>query len=95
MLPIRASDARHAEELREYFLSLREVDIIVVDASARDVFAEHEAEWRRAVALHVPPDRSIGGSNGKARGVLSGLKLARHDKVVIADDDVRYSEVTL
>ncbi|MBV9972646.1 MAG: glycosyltransferase family 2 protein [Candidatus Eremiobacteraeota bacterium] len=95
VLPIRASDARHAGELREYFLSLREVDIIVVDASARDVFAAHEAEWRGAVALHVPPEPLIRGSNGKARGVLSGLKLARHDRVVIADDDVRYSEATL
>ena len=29
--------------------------------------------------------------NGKVHGVLTGLRLASHENVVLADDDVRYS----
>ncbi len=39
---------------------------------------------------HLPPDPSLRGLNGKVRGVLTGLQHATHERIVIADDDVRY-----
>jgi hypothetical protein len=33
--------------------------------------------------------------NGKAWGVLTGLELASNDRVIIADDDVRYDSESL
>jgi hypothetical protein len=35
------------------------------------------------------------GGNGKVRGVLTGLAIARHETVIIADDDVRHTPSTL
>ena len=32
---------------------------------------------------------------GKVGGVLTGLRLASHARVIVADDDVRYDEATL
>jgi hypothetical protein len=42
----------------------------------------------------VSPDRELGCRNGKVLGVLTGLRWAAHDKVLIADDDVRYDAVS-
>jgi hypothetical protein len=33
--------------------------------------------------------------NGKVRGVLTGLRLASHERIIIADDDVRYDHESL
>jgi hypothetical protein len=64
-------------------------DVIVVDGSPASAFAAHAQHWR-GVARHVAPDPAHAALNGKVQGVLTGLDLARHDRVVIADDDVRY-----
>ncbi len=44
---------------------------------------------------HIAPDPDIDGANGKVRGVLSGLRRARAERIIIADDDVRYDAWTL
>lgn len=70
------------------------MDVLVIDGSPPDVFAAHAAHWR-SFAVHLPPDADIAVSNGKVRGVLTGLRYAMREKLIIADDDVRYDETAL
>jgi hypothetical protein len=93
ILPIRCEDARGLEELAQYLRSLRGVELIVVDGSPRAVFDAFDS-LLQGVA-HVAPADDIRGANGKVRGVLTGLRLTRHEKVVVADDDVRYDSASL
>ena len=94
LLPIRLLDARPIDALVAYLRSLSGVEIVVVDGSAPGLFAALDSGIAD-LAIHVPPDPRIGGRNGKARGVLTGLGIATHDKIVVADDDVRYDAHTL
>ncbi|PGH42823.1 hypothetical protein COO58_21585 [Micromonospora sp. WMMA1996] len=90
VLPVRAHDDRGLDELTGYLRELsRWVDVVAVDGSAPALFARHAAAWRGLVR-HVPPDPALRGRNGKVLGVLTGVALARHEHVVVADDDVRY-----
>lgn len=92
ILPLRRDTAEPADgELAEYARRLADtVDLVVVDGSHRDVFIEHEANLACGLT-HVPPADDLQCLNGKARGVLTGLRHARYERVVIADDDVRYT----
>jgi len=66
-------------------------DLIVVDASPEPTWSMHHARWDPRIR-HVPPADARRCLNGKVHGVLTGLDLACWDRVVIADDDVRYDE---
>jgi hypothetical protein len=96
VLPIRtrAGDPE-TEELTRYleWLSAR-TDLIVVDGSEAMPFRVHRERWG-SFATHVPPDDDIRSANGKVRGVLTGVRLAEHERVVLADDDVRYDDRAL
>ncbi|MDG4753683.1 glycosyltransferase family 2 protein [Micromonospora sp. WMMD718] len=95
VLPLRAHDDGGLDELTGYLRELsRWVDVVVVDGSAPELFARHAEAWRGLVR-HVPPDPALRGRNGKVLGVLTGVALARHEHVVIADDDVRYDRAAL
>ncbi len=72
----------------------KNVEVLIVDGSASDVFAAHAAHWN-SFAVHIPPDPDISVLNGKVRGVLTGLRHAKCEKLIIADDDVRYDETAL
>lgn len=77
------------EDLTAYLTRLRAwADVTVVDGSDPDDFAAHASVWSDLVR-HIPCHESC-GANGKVRGVLTGIASARHERVVIADDDVRY-----
>lgn len=92
VLPLRWEDDDGLDELTGYLRGIAEwVDVTVVDASPDAVFDAHARAW--PFVRHVRPRRE--GSNGKARGALSGIDLARHDRLVIADDDVRYDRGAL
>lgn len=94
VLPLRA-DAPVDREFAEYLRWLSDrMETIVVDASPPEVFAAHAAQWPDAVR-HEPVDPARQCANGKVRGVLTGLDLATSERVIIADDDVRYDEVSL
>ena len=67
-------------------------DVVVVDGSAPDVYARHAAAWAGLVR-HVRPEDET--PMGKVGGVLTGVRHARHEYVVIADDDVRYDGAAL
>ncbi|WP_319462402.1 glycosyltransferase family 2 protein [Micromonospora sp. RTP1Z1] len=95
VLPLCRSDDAGLTELTDHLRTLAGwVDVTVVDGSAPDLFARHAAAWRDLVR-HVRPDPALHGANGKVLGVLTGVDLARHEHVVIADDDVRYDEAGL
>ncbi|MFN2451977.1 MAG: glycosyltransferase family 2 protein [Candidatus Dormibacteria bacterium] len=70
------------------------IEVLVVDASPAEVFAVHARLWAEQVR-HLRPDSVHDCSNGKVAGVLTGLRAAHHDRVVIADDDVRYDDRSL
>lgn len=94
VLPVRMAATDDIAELSAYLAELsRWVDVTVVDGSDAEVFRRNDAEWGRHVR-HVAPQQTT-GTNGKVDGVMTGLRRARHDAVVIADDDVRYSHALL
>jgi cellulose synthase/poly-beta-1,6-N-acetylglucosamine synthase-like glycosyltransferase len=94
LLPIKAAAAPD-DELVAYVRAVAQwCDVVVVDGSAPAVFAAAARAWG-AVVTHVPPDADLAGANGKVNGVLTGLRRARHEAVVIADDDVRYDRAAL
>jgi len=84
-----------SDELTSYLRWLSQsAEVLVIDGSPPDVFAAHAAHWN-SFTVHLPPDPDISVLNGKVRGVLTGLRHATHEKLVIADDDVRYDEAAL
>lgn len=95
VLPLRQADDTGLDELTGYLRELGQlVDVTVVDSSPPQVFVRHAARWD-GLLRHLPPDPTVHGVNGKVCGVLTGVAAARHEHVVIADDDVRYDEAGL
>lgn len=94
VLPLRWTDDSGLDDLVDYLTGLRElVDVTVVDGSDPERFAAHAHAFPPGVR-HLPVEPRP-GRNGKVAGVMTGLRTARHDRVVIADDDVRYDEGAL
>jgi hypothetical protein len=94
ILPIRRVRAsrREASAFARYFRLLAQAgcEVIVVDGSAPEVFAEHDRAWRD-LCRHVTVDPKYTYLNGKVNGVHTGVDLARSEKIVLADDDIRYT----
>ena len=95
VLPFKASGAEDLNDLTDYLQGLsRVVDVIVVDGSDEPELERHRAQWDRYVTL-VPPRPGLGFANGKVDGVVTGVELAQSEKVVVADEDVRYDVAAL
>src|SRR5712671_5278677 len=95
ILPIKTAVAQCAGELTTYIQWLAQrAETIVVDGSTPPVFAQHAAAWGDAVR-HVAPAPDLATPMGKVGGVLTGVRLASHEHLIIADDDVRYDERAL
>jgi hypothetical protein len=95
VLPLRWASNSDEPDLSRYLRELAGwIDVTVVDGSPPELFARHARLWGDLVR-HVPPTAELRGRNGKVRGVLTGIATARHERVVIADDDVRYSRRAL
>jgi hypothetical protein len=95
ILPIKARISHADGELASYLAWLApRAEVILVDGSAPDVFAQHAAAWG-GIVRHVPPAPDLATPMGKVGGVLTGVRLASHERLVIADDDVRYDERAL
>ncbi len=99
IMPIRSATAGPSDELAAYlrWLTAR-AETIVVDGSPAAIFAAHAAAWAdalRAGLRHVAPAAELATEMGKVGGVLTGLRLASHARVIVADDDVRYDEAAL
>lgn len=88
VIPVRSSAV--LDDLTGHLRALAPlVELLVVDGSEPAVFDEHHRQWQ-AFCRHVPvlPGRIT--PMGKVGGVLTGVALATHDTVVVADDDVRW-----
>jgi hypothetical protein len=96
VVPIRWRDGEQREELAAYLAAIRPLcaEVIVVDGSPDEVFAANAAAFG-AGASHVPPDEGERWLMGKVSGVRTGVRLASRERVVIADDDVRYEPEAL
>ncbi|MDQ4125453.1 MAG: glycosyltransferase family 2 protein, partial [Actinomycetota bacterium] len=95
VLPFKASGGEDLDDLTTYLRALALVaDVIVVDGSAAPDFERHATLWSEHVT-HVPPRSGLGFANGKVDGVITGVELAHTEKVVIADEDVRYDVAAL
>jgi hypothetical protein len=90
VVPLRWPAGTDPGELTAYLQRLsRDVDVTVVDGSEDPVWERHHALWSgflRHVRVEAWP-----GRNGKVAGVVTGVRLARSELVVIADDDVRWT----
>lgn len=96
ILPLRRHHGPPSQELTSYLRWLApRVDLVVVDGSPDLVRRAHAEAWRNLPLRHVAPDAGVATLNGKVAGVLTGLRLARCDRVIVADDDVRYDETAL
>lgn len=97
ILPIKrhAVDAEADAELTGYlhWLSSR-CQLLIVDASPPAVFTSHANAWQ-SLGRHLGVADDLTGANGKVRGVLTALRHAEHERIVIADDDVRYDDIAL
>ncbi|BBE23101.1 hypothetical protein MN0502_19840 [Arthrobacter sp. MN05-02] len=97
ILPLKWTDEGPVTELALYLRDLvRWIDVTVVDGSAEPYFDRHARAFPPQVRhLRPDPERVRQGGNGKVQGVLTGLAEARHELVVLADDDVRYRRADL
>jgi hypothetical protein len=91
VLPYR-SDQPPSPEFVSYVNGLSAVaEVLLVDGSRDDLFAALDAQCAPGVR-HLRPDPDLAGlKNGKVRGVLTGMRAATHEHLVLADDDVRYT----
>lgn len=103
ILPLRWMSDDGLDELVEYLWELSSyLSVIVVDGSPPELFAVHAAQFPREVR-HVAPEVPVEGANGpeggpvngKVLGVLTGLRHATTELLVLADDDVRYDPASL
>jgi Glycosyl transferase family 21 len=93
LVPLRAADDDDVDDLAAYLRALAEhVDVLVVDGSSEGAMARHRTAFGPGVRLVSTEHRTL---MGKVGNVLTGLRHAHHDKVVIADDDVRYTVTQL
>ncbi len=94
LLPIRRAtfDQQEAEELATYFTEIGQTgcELLVVDGSPEAIFARQAEAWR-GTCRHLPVDRSFGYRNDKVNGIHTGVQAARSGKIILADDDIRYT----
>ena len=97
VVPLRWGDATEDDraELAAYLRWLAErVEVFVVDGSPVTVFEANAGAWGSFVK-HLPVDPDLDWLNGKVNGVVTGLRAATFEKVVLGDDDVRYDDRSL
>lgn len=91
IVPVRWRDGGQRQALATYLAGIAPhcAELIVVDGSPPEVFAANAAAWGD-FATHVAPLPDERWLMGKVAGVRTGIRLASQERVVIADDDVRY-----
>jgi hypothetical protein len=96
LVPVRWADGAGRAGLAAHLAEMAALgaEVIVVDGSEPAVFAANGAAFAPQVA-HLPPDPDLACRNGKVAGVLTAVRRASHETLVIADDDVRYDRMTL
>ena len=99
IVPIRrvTFDLTEAKSFAVYLQMLRSsgCEVLVIDGSEAAVFAEHHDLWSRVVSLHAAPDPRYKYLNGKVNGVHTGVDLASCERIILADDDIRFDVVDI
>jgi hypothetical protein len=94
VLPLRceACAAGEHDELARYLRWLATSALVILaDGSTWRSYTRHGRTFRDDVA-HLPIDEDVERfTNGKVAGVTTGVRAAATDRVIIADDDVRYA----
>jgi hypothetical protein len=95
VLPVRWTSDEGLDELADYLRGLTgwADEVIVVDGSAQNLWDAHRAAFAGSVRLLQPAPWP--GGNGKVAGVMTGVRAAVHDDIILADDDVRYGTFEL
>ena len=96
VVPVRWCEGGQRRELAAYLEAIAPhcAEVIVVDGSPPPVFAANTAAWGE-YTRHLPPAAEEACLMGKVAGVRTGVRLASCDRVVIADDDVRFEPASL
>lgn len=98
LLPFRRASFcdREIAKLASYLEMLAQAgcEVVVIDGSPAEVFLCND-DLLREVCLHQPVDRRFGYLNDKVNGIHTGIALATRPKIVLADDDIRYTSATL
>jgi hypothetical protein len=96
LLPLRWTQPGPTEELAAYLSLLGEAvdETLVVDGSPPALFKRH-AEALGGIARHIPPNPDLDFRMGKVNGVVTGIRECSYERVVLADDDVRYDPAAL
>jgi hypothetical protein len=63
--------------------------VLIVDGSPGAVFDAHHEAWR-PLGRHVAVDPQYRYLNGKVNGVHTGVAAASCERIILADDDIRY-----
>jgi hypothetical protein len=61
-----------------------------MDGSPPPVFEQHRNAWG-SLCRHEEVDHSFGYLNDKVNGIHTGVDLATSEKIILADDDIRYT----
>lgn len=94
ILPLRWASDSGIYELVTYLERLSTwIDVTVVDGSEDSLFERHQALFPPGV-LHIRPEPGPAG-NGKVAAVMTAVRVSGAERLVIADDDVRYTRRTL
>src|SRR6478752_6320743 len=96
LVPLRWTDGEQRLDLSGYLAAIAPLcaEVIVVDGSPPPVFAANREAWGRYVT-HLPPAEDERWQMGKVAGVRTGVRVASRERLVIADDDVRYDRESL
>jgi hypothetical protein len=96
VVPLRWTSPGPIGSLASYLASVSTWidEVIVVDDSPGEIRSEHAARLPAAVR-HLAPDPARQAPNGKVDGIMTGLGVAGNERVVIADDDVRWQRPEL
>src|SRR4051812_10404249 len=95
VVPLRAHTPAEPDFFHYLDAIAADAQVILIDGSQADVFDAHAARCGAAI-VHVPVDADFARCrNGKVAGVLTGLRRAAFEHVIIADEDVRYDAETL
>jgi hypothetical protein len=96
VLPLRWTEPGPIGELADYLRGIagEAKEIFVVDGSPEPLYGQH-AESLRGVARHLRPHPDLHFQMGKVNGVVTGVRECTCERVVLADDDVRYDAAAL
>src|SRR5437867_10891060 len=98
LLPIRRATFSESKtaELHDYLsiLAAAGCEVLVIDGSAPEIFAQHHRAWSD-YCRHEPVDGRFTYLNDKVNGIHTGVALATREKIVLADDDIRYDKLDI